>query len=118
MLPGTDASPATDRTLHVLSVLAQHHEPMTAAELMAATGLTTTVPLILFAVAARNLTLSTLGFLQFAAPTLVFLTGVFLLGESLDRLKLACFVLIWVAVALFIWDMWQRTRYLNRPAAS
>ena len=88
------------------------------ALLIMSTGLVTAIPLILFAVAARNLTLSTLGFLQFAAPTLVFLTGVFLLGESLDRLKLACFVLIWVAVALFIWDMWQRTRYLNRPAAS
>lgn len=86
--------------------------------LIMSTGLVTAIPLILFAVAARNLTLSTLGFLQFAAPTLVFLVGVFLLGEGLNRLKLACFVMIWIAVGLFIWDMWQRTRYLNRLAAS
>jgi len=89
----------------------------TTAWLMAATGLTTTVPLILFAVAARNLPLSTLGFLQFTAPTIVFLVGV-ALGEALDPVQLACFVLIWIAVALFVWDLWRRTRYLNPPAAS
>lgn len=87
------------------------------AALLVATGLVTAIPLILFAVAARNLTLSTLGFLQFAAPTLVFLVGVFLLGEALDRLKLACFVLIWTAVALFTWDMWQRTRFSRQTAS-
>ena len=86
--------------------------------LIMASGLLTAIPLILFAVAARNLTLSTLGFLQFTAPTLVFLVGVFALGEPLDRLRLACFVLIWFAVALFVWDIWRRTRYLNPPVAS
>jgi len=93
------------------------HGGLTAA-LLVGSGLTTAIPLMLFAVAARNLALSTLGFLQFAAPTLVFLVGVFILGEPLDTLRLACFVLIWIAVALFIWDIWQRTRYLNRQAAS
>ena len=85
--------------------------------LLAGSGLATTVPLILFAVAARHLPLSTLGFLQFSAPTIVFLIGV-ALGESLDRLQWACFVLIWIAVALFAWDIWRRTRYLNPPTAS
>ncbi len=85
--------------------------------LIMASGLLTAIPLILFAVAARNLTLSTLGFLQFTAPTLVFLVGVFALGEPLDRLRLACFVLIWAAVALFVWDTWRRTRGLFSGAA-
>lgn len=85
--------------------------------LLAGSGLATTVPLILFAVAARNLPLSTLGFLQFSAPTIVFLIGV-TLGERLDLLQWACFVLIWIAVVLFASDTWRRTRYLNRPAAS
>jgi chloramphenicol-sensitive protein RarD len=80
--------------------------------LLIGTGLTTTVPLILFAVAARNLPLSSLGFLQFTAPTIVFLIGV-ALGEALDRVQLACFLLIWIAVALFVWDLWRRTRYLS-----
>lgn len=92
------------------------HGGLTAA-LLVATGLATTVPLILFAVAARNLPLSTLGFLQFTAPTLVFLIGV-ALGEALAPVQLACFVLIWIAVALFVWDIWRRTRYLNPPTAS
>jgi chloramphenicol-sensitive protein RarD len=87
------------------------------AVLLVGTGLTTTVPLILFAVAARSLPLSSLGFLQFTAPTIVFLVGV-ALGEALSAAQLACFVLIWIAVALFVWDLWRRTRYLNRPAAS
>jgi len=85
--------------------------------LLIGTGLATTVPLILFAVAARNLPLSSLGFLQFTAPTIVFLIGV-ALGEALDRMQMACFVLIWIAVALFVWDLWRRTRYLSSPAAS
>jgi chloramphenicol-sensitive protein RarD len=92
------------------------HGGLTAV-LLIATGLTTTVPLILFAVAARHLPLSTLGFLQFTAPTIVFLIGV-ALGEPLDRVQLACFVLIWIAVALFVWDLWRRTRYFSPPAAS
>lgn len=87
------------------------------ATLLIASGVVTAVPLILFAVAARHLPLSTMGFLQFTAPTLVFLIGV-ALGEPLDRVRIACFVLIWIAVGLFVWDTWMKTRYLNRPAAS
>ena len=96
--------------------LAIAHGGLTAL-LLAVTGLTTTVPLILFAVAARSLPLSTLGFLQYSAPTIVFVIGL-ALGEALVPVELACFVLIWIAVALFVWDIWRRTRGLNRPAAS
>ena len=77
--------------------------------LLVSSGLITAVPLILFAVAARNLALSTLGFLQFTAPTIVFLIGI-VLGETLDTLRVACFVLIWIALALFVWDIWRRNR--------
>lgn len=85
--------------------------------LLIISGVITAVPLMLFAFAARKLPLSTLGFLQYTAPTLVFLIGL-AFGEALDRLKIACFVLIWIAVALFVWDIWRKTRYLNAPAAS
>ena len=101
---------------HTPEGLRMSHGGMTSA-LLAATGLATTVPLILFAVAARNLPLSTLGFLQYSAPTIVFLIGL-ALGEKLAPVELACFVLIWIAVALFVWDLWRRARYLNRPVAS
>jgi chloramphenicol-sensitive protein RarD len=78
--------------------------------LLASSGVATAVPLVLFAVAARNLTLTTMGFIQFSMPTIVFLVGVFALGEPLDPVRLACFVLIWIAVALFAWDIWLRSR--------
>jgi len=71
-------------------------------------GIATAIPLLLFAVAARNLDLSTLGFVQFLAPTISFVSSVTLLGESLDSLRLACFVLIWLAIGLFSADMLRR----------
>ncbi len=73
-----------------------------------ASGLVTAAPLLLFAVAARQLDLSTLGFVQFISPTLAFLLGIFVFGEPLDPVRLACFVLIWTAIALFSWDMLRR----------
>jgi len=82
--------------------------------LLASSGVTTAVPLVLFAIAARNLALSTMGFIQFSMPTIVFLVGVFLLGEPLDPLRLRCFMLIWIAVALFAWDIWLRSRQNTR----
>jgi len=83
--------------------------------LLAGSGVATAVPLVLFAIAARNLALSTMGFIQFSMPTIVFLVGVFLLGEPLDPLRLGCFVLIWIAVMLFAWDIWLRSRQNTSP---
>ncbi len=71
-------------------------------------GVFTAVPLLLFAVAARRMDYSTLGFIQFLAPTLVFLLGLFVFQEELKPVQLACFMLIWIALALFVWDMWSR----------
>lgn len=73
-------------------------------------GVVTAVPLLLYAVAARRMNYSTLGFLQFLAPTIVFLLGLLVFGEELDALRLACFVLIWSAAALFAWDLIARAR--------
>lgn len=71
-------------------------------------GVLTAVPLLLFAVAARQLPYSTIGFIQFLAPTIVFVLGLTVFGEQLKPAQLACFVLIWAACALFIWDMLRR----------
>lgn len=68
--------------------------------LLLSTGLATTIPLALFAMAARTLSLTTLGFLQFIAPTLQFAAGV-ALGETLTPLRLASFAFIWFGVILF-----------------
>lgn len=78
--------------------------------LLIASGVATAIPLLLFAVAARSLPLSTLGFVQFLSPTLSFILGLTVFGEALDTTRLACFALIWAAIALYSWDMVKRTR--------
>ncbi|BAK65280.1 conserved hypothetical membrane protein [Sphingobium sp. SYK-6] len=73
-------------------------------------GAVTSVPLILFASAARALPLVTLGLMQYIAPTLQFLSGVLLLGETLSPERWASFLLIWAALALFVWDSLRGAR--------
>ncbi len=69
-------------------------------------GPLTVIPLLFFALAARRLNLSTVGMMQFIAPTLQFIIGV-IDGEPLTVPHLICFACIWIAVALFSWDAWQ-----------
>lgn len=73
-------------------------------------GVVTAVPLLLFAIAAKRMDYSTLGFIQYLAPTIVFFLGLTVFGEELRPVQLASFVLIWIAVAIFIADLWNRTR--------
>ncbi len=63
----------------------------------------TVLPLLFFSIAARRLTLSSIGFLQFMAPTIQFGLA-FYFGESLSTAALICFVLIWCGVGVFAWD--------------
>jgi chloramphenicol-sensitive protein RarD len=77
-------------------------------------GVVTAIPLMMFAIATRRMDYSTLGFVQFLAPTIVFALGLFVFREPLRDVQLACFVLIWSAVALFVWDLLSRRRRLRR----
>ena len=77
---------------------------------LAASGLITGVPLLLFATAARRMNYSALGFVQFLAPTIVFLLGLFVFHEPLRPVQLASFVLIWCAIAVFCWDLLSRRK--------
>jgi chloramphenicol-sensitive protein RarD len=77
--------------------------------LLALSGLATAVPLILFSFGARRLKFSTLGMLQFVAPTLQFLIG-WAYGEPLTALRIASFVLIWIGLAIFATDSVLRER--------
>ena len=65
-------------------------------------GAATTIPLYLFSKGARMIPLSTLGFLQFIAPTLTFLTGVFIFRENFPLRNFIVFGFIWSAVILYI----------------
>ena len=77
---------------------------------LAAGGVVTAVPLLLFATAARKLPYSVMGFIQYIGPTIQFLLGVFLYDETLSGPRAICFVLIWAALALFTWDGIRRMR--------
>ena len=68
------------------------------------TGALTSIPLILFAVAARSLSMVTLGVMQYVAPTLQFLSGILLFNEPMSPVRWGSFLLIWIALALFIAD--------------
>ena len=78
-------------------------------------GVVTAFPLLLFAIAARKLPYSMLGFIQFLAPSIVFILGLTVFGEELKPVQAACFACIWAAAAIFVWDLVARTR---KPAAS
>jgi chloramphenicol-sensitive protein RarD len=68
-------------------------------------GALTAIPLWLFAVAARRMAYSTLGFVQFLAPTIVFILGLTVFHKPLLPVQLAAFVTIWIAIAIFVWDL-------------
>ena len=73
--------------------------------LLAASGAVTGIPLLLFAIAARRMDLSMLGFTQFLSPTIGFVIGIAYFHESLSPVRLACFVAIWLAIAVFCHDL-------------
>ena len=78
--------------------------------LLMAGGVITAVPLLLFATAARRMSYAALGFVQFLAPTLQFLLSLFVFHEPLKPAQLACFVLIWISIAVFSFDMLRKMR--------
>lgn len=73
--------------------------------LLVAAGAVTSLPLVLFAFGARRLRLTTLGFLQYLAPTMMFVLGVAVYGEPLDSGRLVTFMLIWIGLAIYTWDL-------------
>ena len=78
-------------------------------------GALTALPLIGFAFAVRRVPLSVVGLLQYIAPTLQFLTGVFVFHEAFDQQRLVGFVFIWIGLAIFAVDGALRSR---RPAVA
>lgn len=90
-------------------------DSLTLTLLISAGGALTAFPLLLFAIAARRMSYSTLGFIQFLAPTIVFILGLTVFDEELKLVQLACFILIWTAAAIFIWDLWSRRDRAARP---
>ena len=73
-------------------------------------GVATSVPLLLFASAARRLRLATIGFLQYITPTMHFLLAVLLYKEPFTQAHLACFLLIWAGLCCYSYDAVWRMR--------
>ncbi|CAD7336458.1 Protein RarD [Sphingobium sp. S6] len=85
--------------------------------LLILSGGLTTIPLILFAMAAQRLPLTVLGLIQYIAPTLQFLCGVLLYGEKLTQGQMISFAFIWLGLVLFATDSLAAARK-NRLAAA
>ena len=77
-------------------------------------GALTALPLIAFSFAVRRVPLSTIGLMQYTAPTIQFLIGVLVFHETFDRDRAIGFIVIWIALAIFAIDSVRRAR---RPAA-
>ncbi|MGB8000777.1 MAG: EamA family transporter RarD [Anaerobacillus sp.] len=69
--------------------------------LLLGAGIVTAIPLLLFASGANRISLSMIGFLQYIAPTLMLIQGVFLYGESFTSAHMVSFALIWAALVIF-----------------
>ncbi len=86
------------------------------ALLIAATGLITAIPLMLFNAAAVRLPLSTIGMLQYLAPVLQFLIGLFIQHEAMPPGRWAGFLLVWAALVILSVDGLRTARDNRRLA--
>lgn len=82
----------------------------TTTLLLLSTGLVTALPLLLFTAAARRLPLSTIGFLQYLAPSGQFVVAITAFAEPLATGRLVAFGFIWLGLAVFSIDLWRGRR--------
>ncbi len=96
-------SPTALGYLGWLAATGQNHFTATPAApwLLAGTGLVTAIPLILYANGAKGLRLSTIGILQYIAPTMIFLIAVFVFDEPFTRSRMIAFPMIWAALVIY-----------------
>ena len=94
--------------------LGPHADPFLMGMLLL-TGPATAVPLLLFAFAVQRLRLTTIGMLQYLAPSIAFVLALAVFGEALNPVRLVSFGLIWLSLLVYTVDSWRRMR--ARPAA-
>ena len=85
------------------------------ALLVLCTGVATATPLLCFGHAARTISLTTLGILQFIGPSLQFLIGWRLYGEEMNPMRMISFALIWAAVAIYAGEALVRSKRKAAP---
>jgi len=91
------------------------HTGFTSDLLMVGAGLVTTVPLLMFASAARSIPLWVVGLLQYIAPTLQFLIGVFIYKEPFSHNQLIGFGIVWTALVIFLIENYLANRAPVEP---
>lgn len=74
--------------------------------LLISSGFLTALPLVLFAMAARRVDLSTVGFIMYINPTIQFLIAIFILNEAYPPQRMVTFGIIWFALILFMMGLW------------
>jgi chloramphenicol-sensitive protein RarD len=74
-------------------------------------GVVTAIPLMLFGAAATRVPLATIGLLQYLAPVLQFLIGVFVMHEAMPPARIVGFAIVWVALAVFTYDSIRAYRH-------
>ena len=83
--------------------------------LLIGAGVVTTIPLLMFASAAKQIPLTVVGLLQYIAPTLQFLIGVFVYKEPFDFSRLIGFGIVWVALIFFAVESYLANRVPAQP---
>ncbi len=78
-------------------------------------SIVTAVPLLLFASAVKKMTLSAIGLLNYLAPTIQFLVGVFVYNEAMTLSHVICFLLIWTSIALYSTDSYLAGKAARKP---
>ena len=73
--------------------------------MLLACGVVTAAPLMIYANGAKLLRLSTIGMMQYIAPTMIFLTAVFIFDEPFGRGRMIAFPMIWAALAIYTWEV-------------
>lgn len=85
------------------------------AVLLAFAGVATAVPLLLFAAGTRRINLTVIGMIQFITPVMQFLIGVAVLHEPMPPERWAGFVIVWIAIGVFVVDLLIAARRGRRP---
>lgn len=84
--------------------------------LLIGAGAATAVPLLLFATGARRIPLSMIGFLQYLAPTIMLLFGIFLFNEPFSKIHLIAFSFIWAGLAIYTFSKSKLLKRYDRFA--
>lgn len=91
------------------------HNGLASDLLMIGAGVVTTIPLLMFASAARQIPLTIIGLLQYIAPTLQFLLGVLVYKEPFDQTRLIGFGIVWLALIIFWVESYLAHRVVSEP---